>query len=192
MSEPARQRFSFRDYVELEEMSRVKHEFLAGHVWAMAGGSPDHAAVAANVIALLHGRLAGRPCSVFSSDLRIRVAATGLGTYPDVSIVCGSLELDAEDPKRHTVLNPRVLVEVLSPSTEDYDRGEKVAHYRSIPSLEEILLVAHEERHIDVWRRTSAGWEFATARGAGPVMLESLDCELTLEEVYGESPLASR
>src|SRR5690606_31274388 len=121
----------------------IKHEFLDGLVWAMAGGSPEHAAIAANIVALLVNQLAGRRCRVFSSDLRVRVKATGLATYPDVTVVCEQLELDPDDPKGHTVTNPKLLVEVLSPSTAEYDRGEKLDHYRQIESLEVILLVAH-------------------------------------------------
>ena len=117
VTQPARQLFSFADYVLLEEMSTVKHEFLDGEVWAMAGGTPDHAAIAGNVFALLTTGLRGERCRVFTSDLRIRVRGTGLGTYPDASVVCDSLELDPEDQKGHTVLNPTVLVEVLSPSS---------------------------------------------------------------------------
>ena len=118
MGEPAHHRFSFGQYLMLEEDSGLKHEFLEGQVWAMSGGTPEHAAVAGNVLTLLNVQLAGKKCRVFTSDLRIRVVATGLGTYPDVSVVCGHLELDPEDAKRHTVVNPRILVEVLSPSTD--------------------------------------------------------------------------
>lgn len=112
---PARQWYTFAEYVDLEASSPIKHEFLDGQVWAMAGRSPDHAAVASNVNALLNRQLRGKPCRVFSSDLRVRSRATGLGTYADVTVVCGQLDLDPEDPKRHTVVNPSVLVEVLSP-----------------------------------------------------------------------------
>jgi Uma2 family endonuclease len=183
VSEAARQHFTFRDYVDLEEISGVRHEFLAGQVWAMAGGSPDHARIAANVMVLLGSQLRGKRCAVFDSDLRVRVKATGLGTYPDVTVVCGSLELDPDDPKRHTVVNPKVIVEVLSPSTEEYDRGEKLDHYRQIDSLEEIVLVASEERRIDVWRRDGAAW--ARVPSAGElVRLSSIGCELPLPDVY--------
>jgi Uma2 family endonuclease len=148
-----RQRFTFADYVRLEETSRVKHEYLEGQVWAMAGGTPDHAAVAVNVSTLLSTGVRDQPCCVFNSDLRVRVKQTGLGTYPDVTVVCGRLELDPEDPEQHTVVNPRLVVEVLSPSTEAYDRGEKLSHYKLIPSLEEVVLVAHDEHRLEVWRR---------------------------------------
>src|SRR5690606_3991742 len=100
MAEPARQKYSFEGYIELEEMSPlVKHEFLDGQVWALAGGSPDHAAIATNVATLLSNQLRGQPCRVFGSDLRVRVKATGLATYPDVTVVCGRLELDPDDKK---------------------------------------------------------------------------------------------
>ena len=108
MSERARQLFSFDDYVMVEEMSPIKHAFLHGHGWAMAGATPEHAALAAKVASLLDRQLEGRPCRVFSSDLRVRVKATGLGTYPDVSVVCGRLEMDPDDPKKHTVTTPKV------------------------------------------------------------------------------------
>jgi len=151
VSERARQRFTFYDYV---------------------------------VASLLDRQLEGRPCRVFSSDLRVRVKASGLGTYPDVSVVCGRLELDPDDPKKHTVTNPRVLVEVLSPSTADYDRGEKVSHYQQIPSVEEILLVSHEARRIDVWRRAEGEWMRTTVEGNGVATLSSIACTLALDDVY--------
>ncbi len=190
MSEAARQLFSFYDYILVEEMSTIKHEFLDGQVWAMAGGTPEHAAVAAKVISLLDRQLEGQPCRVFSSDLRIRVQATGLGTYPDASVICGHLELDPEDPKRHTVTNPRVLVEVLSPSTADYDRGEKLTHYQQITSVEDIVLVSHEARRIDVWSRSGSDWKLSTVEETGTIKLSSVSCELSLDEVYRD-PLSS-
>jgi Uma2 family endonuclease len=189
MTSLARQRFTFQDYLSLEEASTVKHEFLDGHVWAMAGGTPEHGALAANVIALLANQLRGRACRVFTSDVRIRVRATGLATYPDVSVVCSRQETDPDDPKGNTLINPQVLVEVLSPSTEDYDRGEKLAHYKQIPSIQEIVLVAHEEQRIELWRREGDHWILVVARRDATAVLESLDCELPLLEVY-RNPLA--
>ena len=186
----ARQRFTFGEYVELEETSVVRHEFLDGQVWAMAGGSPEHAAVAANVVALLHSHLRGRPCRVYTSDLRVRVAATGLGTYPDVTVICGRVESDSADPRQRTALNPQVLVEVLSPSTEDYDRGEKLAHYKRIPSLREVVLIAHDERRVELWSRVDDAWTLDVARGDASIVVPSLGCTLELAEVYRD-PLAS-
>lgn len=185
-----RQHFTFDEYVMLEEMARVKHEYLAGQVWAMAGGSPAHARVTANVSGLLSASLTGKPCSTFSSDLRVRATSTTLGTYPDVTVVCGKLELDPEDRKGHTVTNPRVVVEVLSPSTEGYDRGEKLEHYKTIDSLEEIVLIAHDRPEIEIVRRESDGsWSRHVASGESVAELTSVGVALPVAEVYRD-PLA--
>ena len=189
MNDPARQRFSFYDYVQVEELSQIKHEFLGGQVWAMAGGTPEHAALAAKVISLLDRQLEGQPCRVFTSDLRIRVQATGLGTYPDASVICGALEHDPEDPKQHTVINPRVLVEVLSPSTADYDRGEKLSHYQQIPSVQDIVLVSHEARRIFLYSRSTTGWQLTTVEEDGSAHLHSINCALSVNDLYRD-PLA--
>lgn len=151
----------------------------------MAGGSPEHAAVAANVTALLSSALRDKPCRVFSSDLRVRVVETGLGTYPDVSVVCGRVEIDPEDPKGHTVVNPRIVVEVSSPSTEAYDRGDKLDAYKKIASLEDFVLVAHDAREVVVWRREAGGaWSEHATRGEGVAVLQSFGCALPLPEIY--------
>ena len=190
MANATRQFFSFDEYVELEEMPRVKHEYLAGQVWAMSGGSPAHARVSANLTALLNRALVGRPCSTFSADLRVRATKTGLGTHPDVSVICGKLELDPDDRKGHTATNPRVLVEVLSSSTEAYDRGEKLAHYQTIDSLAEVVLVAHDRKQIEVVRREPDGsWSRLVAGAGGTARLESLGVELPVDEIYRD-PLA--
>ncbi|MEJ7729748.1 MAG: Uma2 family endonuclease [Polyangiaceae bacterium] len=190
MVQPARQYFEFADYVALEERSTVKHEYLRGLVWAMAGGSPDHARIATNISTALGNQLAGKRCAVFGSDLRVRVKATGLGTYPDVTVVCGALDLDPEDPKRHTIVNPRVVVEVLSPSTEEYDRGEKLEHYRQVPSLEVVLLVAQAETRIEVHRRAGDRWVSESATTGGVVELAAIGCRLDVDAVYRD-PLGS-
>lgn len=186
----ARQVFTFDAYVELEARSTVKHEFLDGQVWAMAGGSPEHAAIAGAVIRLLGQALVGRRCRVFTSDLRVRVAATGLGTYPDAAVICGAVEADPDDRSGHTVVNPTVLVEVLSPTTEAYDRGEKLAHYKRVPALREVALVAHDERRVDVWRRVGDHWTMVSFRAGDQVMLESLGCALAVDDIYFD-PLAA-
>ena len=186
MGRLSRQMFDFRDYVELEEIAGVKHEFLDGEVWAMSGGSPRHAALAATIIRLLGQAVAGRPCQVFSADLRIRASRTGLGTYPDATVVCSKLELDPADPRGHTVTNPTVIVEVLSPSTESYDRGEKLAHYKRIDSLREVLLVAHDEHRVDLWRRVGDLWTQLSFRPGEAVVLDSLGCALAVDELYAD------
>jgi Uma2 family endonuclease len=189
MAESARRpRYSLGEYVILEEMSNVRHEYLDGQIFAMAGGTPEHGGLCANLMTLLSNALAGRPCRVFTSDVRVRVRATGLDTYPDASVVCGRAERDTDDPNALT--NPLVLVEVTSPGTEAYDRGEKLEHYRKIPSLQEVLIVAHAEVGVDVWRRRSGeDWAIESAGPAGSARLRSLSCELPVAEIY-RNPLS--
>jgi Uma2 family endonuclease len=189
MGQPAHHRFAFDEYLELEAQAALKHEFLDGQVWAMAGGSPEHAALAANVTALLVAQLKGKPCRVFSSDLRVRVKATGLATYPDVTVICGNLASDPEDRRGHTALNPKVVIEVLSPSTEEYDRGEKLLHYRQLPSVEEIVLIAQDRRAVEIFRRAAQGFERIIVT-SGNLQLTSIGCELALDDVY-DNPLAT-
>jgi len=190
MGLPARQRFTFDEYLVLEEIAEVKHEFLDGEVWATAGGSPEHASIIGNVTTLLNVPLRGQRCRVHSTELRVRAKATGLGTYPDVTVVCGRLERDPDDRTGHTAINPRVIVEVLSPSTEEYDRREKLSHYQTIPSLEEIVLVAHDRPEIEVVRREANGTWSRHIAGAGQVArLTSIACDLAVAEVYRD-PLA--
>jgi len=186
----ARQRFSFDEYLLLEEIAEVKHEFLDGEVWAMAGGSPEHAAIIGNVTTLLNVQLRGQRCRVHSTELRVRIKATGLGTYPDVTVICGRLERDPDDRTGHTAINPRVVVEVLSPSTEEYDRGEKLSHYQMIQSLEEVVLVAHDRPEIEVVRREADGtWSRHIAGIGDTARVTSIGCDLSVAEVYRD-PLA--
>jgi Uma2 family endonuclease len=185
----ARTRFTFADYVQIEEESSIRHEFLDGTIYAMAGGSLEHAAVGANVIGLLRNALEGKRCRVFTGDLRVRVTATGLASYPDAAVICDQVELDPEDAKGHTATNPVVLVEVLSPSTEDYDRGEKLAHYKRMPTLREVMLIAHDEQRVDLWRRVGDHWTQRSWRAGEDVALESLDCALPVDAIYRD-PLA--
>lgn len=181
----AQHRFGFREYLALEAMSpNVKHEFLDGHVFAMAGGTLEHSGIAANLVTLLSVQLREQPCRVFNSDLRVRVLSTGLGTYPDASVVCGEARMDEEDPEGTTLVNPCFLVEVLSPSTESYDRGDKLLHYKQIPSLEAVLLVAHDEQRLELWRRTSDRWTLELARAAERLAVPSLGVLLDVAEVY--------
>ena len=181
----AHHRFTFDEYLRVEQDSGTKHEFIAGQVYAMSGGTPEHAGITANVARLLGNALSGKPCRVYSPDLRVRVTATGLGTYADVTVVCGKLELDPEDPKRHTALNPMLLLEVLSPSTEDYDRGEKLGNYKLIPSVQEVMFVAHDRREIEVVQREADGtWSRRITRDGEKVVLASVACEVLVSEIY--------
>ncbi len=182
-------RYTYRDYLRVEEDSTLlRHEFLDGEIYAMAGGTPEHGAISANVIAQLAVQLRGRGCRVHSSDVRIRVLATGLATYPDVSVVCSHADLDPED--RNAIVNPIVIVEVLSPGTADYDRGEKLAHYKQIPSLREVVLVDHAARALEIWRRDDKGvWSSAEVRD-GDVRLESVGATVALDDVYRDELVA--
>lgn len=175
-------RYTYREYLALEDGANVRHEFFDGEIYAMAGGTPEHAAICANVSTALNLQLRGKGCRVHASDLRIRVLATGLVTYPDVSVVCARAELDPDS--RVTVINPTAVVEVLSPSTAAYDRGEKLANYQRIPSLREVVLVAHDERLVEVWHRDAAGaWTRREARSGG-IALDALGCTLDVDDVY--------
>ena len=176
-------RMTYAEYLTAEAVSEVRHEFLNGEVWAMAGGTPEHAALAAALIGELAAALRGKPCRVYTSDLRVRVLATGLSTYPDVSVVCGSVEMAPEDPD--AITNPVVVAEVLSDSTEAYDRGAKAAHYRRLASLQEYVLVSQAEPLIEVYRRTQAGrWELLEGRPGDLVELRSLGINLDVAAVY--------
>jgi len=178
----------YADYLAAEAVSETKHEWLNGEVFAMSGGTPTHGALAMAVGGELRAALRGRPCQVFSSDVRVKVQATGLSTYPDVSVVCTRLELDPED--RYAIVNPVLLVEVLSDATEAYDRGQKSAHYRRIPSLQEYMLVSQDTPHIEVFRRNEAGkWELSEAGPGETIELSSVGCELSVDAIYRD-PLA--
>ncbi|MFO0756767.1 MAG: Uma2 family endonuclease [Byssovorax sp.] len=175
--------YTYDDYLAFEASSNVKHEYLDGQIYAMAGGTPEHAALSAAVIGLLFGALRGGSCRVYDADLRVHVPATGLSTYPDVTVVCGPKKVDGKD--KLSVVNPTVLVEVLSRSTEEYDRGEKFEHYRTLPSLKEYVLVWSLERKVEVRSLgDDGGW---TARVLGvddTVDLASLGARFSVRELY--------
>ena len=183
MAKPIRlHHYAFAEYLTIEEIARVKHEYLDGEIYAMAGGTPEHAALAAVVTTVLGEQLRGSPCRVYSSDLRVRILATGLATYPDVTVVCGPTERDPESATH--VVNPRVVIEVLSDGTEEYDRGEKLEHYKKAPSLMAVVLVSHRERKIEVWSREASAWE-VMAYGRGQVArISSPNCSLDVDAVY--------
>jgi Uma2 family endonuclease len=176
-------RHTFADYLALEEASNTKHEFLNGEIYGMAGGTPEHAALSVAVSSALLAQLQDGPCRVYSSDLRVRVLATGLATYPDVTVVCGDLERDPESST--TVVNPRVVVEVLSDGTEAYDRGEKLDHYRRVPSLAAVVLVSHRSPGIEIWERASTGeWRQSTFGPAETAVIDALPARLPVDEIY--------
>lgn len=174
---------TFRDYLALEASGNVKHEFYQGEIYAMAGGTPAHAALQVAVPSLLFSQIRAGAYRAHGADLRVRVLATGLATYPDVTIVCGPRELDPEDA--NTVVNPTVLVEVLSPSTAEYDRGGKFENYKLIPSLRHYVLVSTDERRVDVWSRSgSDGWTVVSSATGECAELPAIGARLLVDELY--------
>jgi Uma2 family endonuclease len=174
-------RYTYADYLALEDSSNVKHEFLDGQIYAMAGGTPEHAALAAATIGLLFGSLRGSPCRAYDADLRVRTPS-GLATYPDVTVVCGPTERDREDAQ--AVTNPTLIVEVLSRSTEEYDRGDKFEHYKSVRSLQQYVLVSCAEPVVEVWTREGRTWASLTVRGGDTAALASIGARLDVRELY--------
>lgn len=171
-------------YLRLERRAETRSEYLDGEIYALAGASRTHNLIATNLIISLGTQVRGRPCEVYSSDMRIKVCATGLYTYPDVAVVCGSPRF--EDRQKDTLLNPGVIIEVLSPSTETYDRGAKFDHYSSLESLSDYLLVAQDGPKIGHFVRQPEGkWLFCQYRSLNDVIpINSIDCVLSLADVY--------
>lgn len=178
-----RRRYVLSDYLEIEELSpAVKHELIGGEIFAMAGGSVEHAALSQAVGGLLVSALRGRTCRAYSSDLRIRIREANVATYADATVICDPVQRDPDSPTH--VTNPRVVIEVLSPSTESYDREEKRGLYQQIPSLGEYVLVGQDCRRIEVWNRSGADW-ISTTYGPGDTFaLRSIDVELSVDEIY--------
>jgi Uma2 family endonuclease len=183
----SRHRYTFRDYLDVEEVAGVRHEFLDGEIYAMAGGTPEHAALCAALIVLLGSKLGSGPCRVYTSDLRLRVPDTGLATYPDVAVICGPPIRDPGSPSH--VTNPIVLFEVLSDSTEDYDRGEKREHYQRMPSVQEYVVVAQNEKQAELWRRSEAGWSYEVVTAGQLLELRSIGASLAIDQVYAQAGL---
>ncbi|MEO7092447.1 MAG: Uma2 family endonuclease [Polyangiales bacterium] len=175
---------AYDEYVAFESSSNVKHEYFRGQIYAMAGGTPEHAALAAAVIMLL-GAIRGGACRAYTSDLRVLVASADLATYPDVTVVCGPLSYDPKDAL--AVVNPTLLVEVTSKSTEEYDRTEKLEAYKQISTLRQCVIVSHRERAIEVWTlggEAEGGWSSSVAREGDVAELASIDARLDVRALY--------
>ena len=172
------------EYLDIERRAETRSEYFNGQMFAMVGASRAHNLIAINTAAELRQQLKGRPCETYTSDMRVRIQATGLYTYPDVVVVCG--EPLFEDDHVDTLLNPTLLIEVLSESTESYDRGRKFSHYRSVASVAEYLLVAQDEYHIDQFVKQPDGrWMLSEIRSLEAVAeLTSIQCTLKLQEIY--------
>jgi len=172
------------EYLILERQAEYKSEYFNGEIFAMTGASRRHNLVAANVLASLHGQLRKRPCEVYSSDMRVKVSPTGLYTYPDVVVVCNDPLFD--DKQKDTLLNPTVLIEVLSKSTASYDRGEKFEHYRKLDSLTEYLVIAQNKYHVEHYTRQPRNrWLLSeTDDIQKTIHLSSIECDLALVDIY--------
>jgi len=177
------------EYLALERKAATKSEYVNGEIYAMAGASREHNLIAGNLFAELRAQLRERPCETYMSDMRVRVRPIGLYTYPDVVVVCGRPKF--EDAQVDVLVNPTVIVEVLSPSTEAYDRGEKFAHYRYLESLQEYVLVAQDRMRVEHYARLGQQWLLtAFSRPDEVLVLPSLECAVTLADIYARVELS--
>ncbi len=183
-AEPVEKRsWTAEEYLAWERLQPTKHEFFQGAVRAMAGATLEHSLILVNVAAQLGSALRKSCCVVLLSNMRLKIPATRLYTYPDALVVCGTPEL--EDDVRDTLLNPTVLVEVLSDSSEAYDRGKKFEQYRSIQSFTEYLLVAQDHVLVEHFsRQADSSWVLREARAGGRIALASIGCVLQVDEIY--------
>jgi Uma2 family endonuclease len=180
-SKPA---ISEEEYLASERTSPVKHEYYHGRIYAMTGGKEPHNLIASNALASLHSQLRRKPCRVYSSDMRVKILRTGLNTYPDVVVICGQPQFT--DTIHDTLTNPTVIIEVLSPSTERYDRGLKFQHYRTIDTLHDYILIAQDHHHIEHYIRQQNGqWLLQEVTDLdGEIYLQSIACTLRLDDIY--------
>ena len=183
--DPAKAGLTFDDWLAAErKATETRSECVAGEVFAMTGGSFEHSLIGLNIGGELRGLLKGKPCYVLSPDIKVRIEATDVGAYPDVTVICG--EPTFYDGHRDTVTNPTLVVEVLSNSTEAYDRGDKFAHYRTLPSLQAYLLVCQDKVRAELYTRSPDGtWVLSSYEALGEqIRLESVDATLALVEIY--------
>ncbi len=180
---------SVQEYLAFERESEIRHEFVDGEIFAMSGASRKHNRISWNVVAALDPKLREGDCEGFVSDMRVRIPATDVFTYPDVVVVCGEAQLQEEEGLE-ILLNPTLIVEVLSPSTEDYDRGRKFALYRSIPSLQLYLLAAQDRVHVERFERQESGlWVlYETDDLDEELELLAVGASLSLADVYYRVP----
>jgi len=183
MGEPI-QRVSYAEYLRRLEASDVKLEFSDGLVYAMSGGTIEHARLSASVVAQLHSALSGKGCTVYSSDLAIRIDETDRTTFADAVVVCGPVA--ASDVDRNAITNPTIIVEVLSPSTEASDRGEKFRHYQRLESLREYVLVSQHEPRVEVFRRDGNAWILRSYGPGESFELHSEGTTLGVDAIYAD------
>ncbi len=170
-------------YLAMERASDIRHEYINGYVFAMAGESPNHGRIKSDANRIIGNQLVGKICETFTSDTKVRTPGINIFGYPDVLVVCG--ELIFHDQFQDVILNPKVIIEVLSPSTEAYDRGEKFFSYRQLESLTDYLLIAQDKVHIEHYVRHGKFWLLAEESDlANSMVIESIDCSLPLNEIY--------
>ncbi len=184
MSALTQPRITPQEYLAWERLQETRHEYVNGEIHAMTGASRRHNLVNGNIFAALHSRMRGKPCEVYSNDMRVKVNATGMYTYPDIVVACGQPQF--EDQSVDTLLNPLLIVEVLSESTEGYDRGAKFLHYRKLSSLREYVLVAQTECRVEHYLRQDENhWLLTEYQALDETLnLVALDCALPLRELY--------
>jgi Uma2 family endonuclease len=174
---------SLEEYFALEETSEIKHEYYQGRTFAMTGASEQHNLITVAVVSKLNNQLEDKPCRPYSGDFRLKIEAVNIYTYHDLSVICGDTQF--ADGRKDTFLNPTLLIEVLSDSTEAYDRGKKTGFYRTIPTLREYLLIEQSSPHVERYRRYGHDWiltEYSTM--GDEVALDSIGCTLSLGEMY--------
>ncbi len=211
MSSLAKSYYTPEEYLVLERKAEYKSEYLNGQIFAMSGASREHILISVNLVRELSSQLRGRPCEVYNGDMRVKVNPTGLYTYPDVTVVCGEPHFD--DKHTDTLVNPTLIIEVLSPSTEAYDRGEKFAHYRKLPSLTDYVLVAQDQVRVEhyvryLWPVDGSDMDYAGHRRGthdqwmlaelsdldghdATLQLTSIGCNLLLRDIYERVGFAS-
>ncbi|MBF0202165.1 MAG: Uma2 family endonuclease [Desulfamplus sp.] len=174
------------EYLQFERCSEIRHEYFNGEIFAMTGGSLNHNRISRNIVRLLGNELKGSPCENFAGDMRVKIKENGKYTYPDIVVACGNMELENINGVE-TLLNPMVIMEILSKSTEAYDRGEKFRHFRLIPSLQEYILVSQNCCMIEKYGRGDSGiWQIFNPFTDMDriVIIDSINCELLMSEIY--------
>jgi Uma2 family endonuclease len=184
-------RYTPEQYLVMERKADFKSEYDGGFITAMAGGSREHNTIALNTAGEIRAQLKSRPCEVYMSDVRLCVSTTGLYTYPDVMAVCGEPRFQDDDVD--TLLNPTMIVELLSETTESYDRGRKFGHYRRLPSLQEYVLIAQNEVKVERYVRQGDDWLLSELSDLDDTLrLTSIDCAIPLREIYAKVEFSER
>jgi Uma2 family endonuclease len=190
MSTATKLRYTPEEYLSLERKSPTRNQYFNGEIFAMAGASREHNLISANLLAEIRDQLLDRPCEVYQSDMRVLVEASGLYTYPDVVVVCGEPRFLGREVD--TLLNPTVIAEVLSESTEAYDRGAKFRHYRRFPTLREYVIIAQDRMSVERYTRRADDWVLSELNEPDQILrLESIGCEVRLERIYAKVTFGS-